>query len=256
MDGTEIVLPLEPLPATIRNPRNMIIFSKPKVGKTQLAAGLDKSLILDLESGADFIAARKIKAKTIQEIKAIGDAIKEAGYPYEYVFIDTITALEDICIDYGEMLYAKSPQGKSWFESTSGPSGKEKYGNILGMPEGAGYRWHRQAYEKAIEFIQTWAPNIIQLGHVKDIKLDKMGAEFNALDLDLTGKLKRIACSKSDTIGYLYRKGNKNLISFITSDEVLCGARPPHLGGTEFVLSEKNSDGTFTFHWDKIYLKN
>lgn len=249
---SEVVLPMTRSGPTHRNPKNLILFSKPKVGKSVLAAGLDNALLLDLENGSDYISAMKLKAGTIQEIRAIGEKIREAGYPYKYVVVDTITALEDICIDYAEHLYAKSPQGANWF--TAADKGKAKYGNILNMPEGAGYKWHRDAYNKAIEYIQSWAPNIIQLGHVKDIKLDKIGTEFSAMDLDLTGKLKRIACSKSDSIGYLYRKGNKNIVSFITTDEILCGARPEHLSNKEIVLSEKGDDGTFVFHWDEIYI--
>ena len=247
---------MEKVPASHHNPKNLIIFSKPKTGKTSLLAGLEGALILDLEDGSDFVDAVKIKARSIADIRAIGKAIKEAGYPYKYIGIDTITALEDMAIDYAEEIYAKTPMGKGWFEATRDGerSGKEKYGNILNMPEGAGYKWHREAYQKVLDYIMTWAPNIIQLGHVKDIKLEKSGAEFNAMDLDITGKLKRIVTSKSDSIGYLYRKGNKNVLSFITSDEVLCGSRPMHLSNKEIILSERAEDGTLTLHWDRIYI--
>jgi hypothetical protein len=84
--------------------------------------------------------------------------------------------------------------------------------------------------------------------------LEKNGAEFSSLDLDLTGKLKRIASSKSDAIGYLYRKGNKNILSFKTTDEISCGARPEHLRNQEIVLSEILEDGTFKTHWDRIFI--
>jgi AAA domain len=259
MTEETIVLPMEKIAPLHHNPRNLIIFSKPKTGKTSLMAGLEDSLILDLEEGSDYVSARKIKAKTIDDIRAIGKSIKDATTanegvpPYKYIGIDTITALEDLAISYAEEIYNKTPQGKYWFEGKDGEaSGQQKYGNILNMPEGAGYRWHRDAYNKILEYIKTWAPNIIQLGHVKDVKLEKAGAEFNALDLDITGKLKRIVCSKSDSIGYLYRKGDKNMLSFITSDEVLCGARSPHLSGKEIVISEKVGEEIICY-WDRIY---
>jgi hypothetical protein len=84
--------------------------------------------------------------------------------------------------------------------------------------------------------------------------LEKDGAEFNSLDLDLTGKLKRITASNSDSIGYLYRKGKKNILSFKTSDEIACGARPRHLSNQEIILSEIDSEGNITTNWDKIYI--
>lgn len=43
----KIELPLAPVKATVKSPKELIIFSKPKVGKTTLLAGLENCLILD-----------------------------------------------------------------------------------------------------------------------------------------------------------------------------------------------------------------
>ena len=235
--------------AETKSPKNLIIFSKPKVGKTTLLSELENCLILDLEDGTDYVDAIKLKAKSIDDIRAIGKAIKEAEYPYKYVAVDTITALEELCIPFAEELYSKSSMGKNWFTD-----GKPKYGTILNMPNGAGYPWLREAFTKVIDYIKTWAPRVILVGHVKDVVLEKNGSEVNALDLDLTGKLKRITSSQSDAIGYLYRKGNKNMLSFKTSDEISCGARPEHLRNQEVVLSELGEDNKITINWNKIYI--
>jgi len=138
--------------------------------------------------------------------------------------------------------------GKNWFTE-----GKPKYGSIINMPQGAGYQWLRQAYNKILDFIRQLAPRIILVGHVKDTMLEKAGNEFNSMDLDLTGKIKRITASNSDAIGYLYRKGKQNIISFKTSDEISCGARPEHLRNEEFVISELTEEGMNTY-WNKIYI--
>lgn len=246
---SEIVLPMTKVSAETKSPKNLIIFSKPKVGKTTLLSHLDNCLILDLEDGADYVDAIKLKAKSIDDIRAIGKAIKEAGNPYKYIAVDTITALEEMCIPFAEDLYSKSSMGKNWFTD-----GKPKYGNILNMPNGAGYPWLREAFTKVVDYIKTWAPRIILVGHVKDVVLDKNGSEFSALDLDLTGKLKRITSSQSDAIGYLFRRGNKNILSFKTSDEISCGARPEHLRNQEIVLSELSEDNTLTINWDNIFI--
>lgn len=208
-------------------------------------------LNIRLEGGSKYLSALKVEAKNFEEIREIGKAIKEAGNPYKYVAVDTITALEEMVIPYAEVLYSKSPMGKNWFAAGGG---KEKYGNILGMPEGAGYFWTRQAFTKVIEYISTWAPYVIFVGHVKDTQLEKAGGTFNALDLDLTGKLKRITTSNSDAIGYLYRKGNKNILSFKTNDDVACGARPAHLSNAEIVISEIDENGEYLTHWDKVFI--
>jgi hypothetical protein len=254
----EIKLPTKKVKATSQSPKNLIIFSKPKVGKTSLLAELDGALIIDLEEGSDYVDAVKLKASSVEDIKTIGEEIKKAGYPYKYIVLDTITALEAICIPYAEILYSKKPMGKSWFKTDANgkldrASGKLQYGNILNLPNGAGYAYLREAVTNILEYVKSLAPRIILVGHIKDTLLEKNGAEFSSADLDLTGKIKRILSSQSDAIGYLYRKGNQNILSFATSDAVSCGARPAHLRNGEIVMSEL-TDKKLTTHWDKIYI--
>lgn len=255
---SEIVLPKTKSAALHKSPKNLIIFSKPKVGKTSLLADLEDCLIIDLENGADYINAMKLKAGSVEDIKTIGELIKKEGKPYKYIALDTITALEEMCIPYAETIYSKTTVGKNWFKldahgAMASDSGKAIYGNILQMPNGAGYPYLREAFTRVIEYIKTLAPRILLIGHIKDTLLEKAGGEFNSLDLDLTGKLKRITTAQSDAIGYLYRKGNKNILSFKTSDEVTCGARPEHLRNEEIIISEL-VDGKIVTYWDKVFI--
>ena len=88
----------------------------------------------------------------------------------------------------------------------------------------------REAFSKVINYINTLSENIILVAHVKDKMIDKAGAEFSALDIDLTGKIGRITAANSDAIGYMHRvKGTQNYISFMTSDEISCGSRSAHI---------------------------
>lgn len=273
-----IELPKKKIKASVQSPRNLIIMSKPKVGKTELIAGLDNCLHLDFEYGTDYVESMKMTVigikvpretedarnkrheKKLFYLQEIAAAVKKAGFPYEYVAVDTITGLEELCIPYAEDIYSRTSQGKNWFKKTpdgklAPDSGKMRYRNIINMPNGAGYKWTRDAFTKAIDLIKKMAPKTILIGHIKDTLLEKNGAEFNALDLDLTGKLKRITSSQSDAIGYLYRKGNnQNILSFKTSDEVSCGARPRHLQNKEILISEKQDDGSIKTFWDEIYI--
>jgi hypothetical protein len=246
-----VVLPTNIVKALTKSPKNLIIFSKPKVGKTTLLAKLDNCLIIDLESGTDYVDAMKIKASNVTELSNIARAIVDKGRPYKYVAVDTITALEEMCIPLAEYNYSKSSMGTNWFKAGGG---KEKYGSILNMANGAGYPWLRQAFETMLSMLKGLAPHVILVGHIKDTMLEKNGAEFNSLDLDLTGKLKRITTSNADAIGYLYRKGNKNILSFKTADDIACGARPEHLRNQEIVVSEIKEDGTVVTNWDKIFI--
>jgi hypothetical protein len=243
-----IELPKAKILASQKSPSNLIIFSKPKVGKTSLFSQLDNCLIMDLEKGTKYLDALKIEINSWEDIRDYGEEIKANGNPYKYIAVDTITALEEMCLPYAEKLYQATPMGKNWLTE-----GKPKYGTILNMPNGGGYPWLREAFTKIIEYIKTLAPRIILIGHIKDVLLEKNGTDFNSMDLDLTGKLKRITSSQSDAIGYLYRKGDQNILSFKTTDEVSCGARPEHLRNKEIVVSEMTDEGLITY-WDKIYI--
>jgi hypothetical protein len=255
---SKIILPTAKISAETKSPKNLIIFSKPKVGKTSMIAELPNCLILDLEGGSDYVDAIKLKATSVEEIKEIAKAIIEAGKPYDYIAVDTITALETMCIKEAERMYMSTPIGKGWIMKTPDgkidtESAKLKYGTVLNLPNGQGYGYLRDAVVKTIELIKQLAPRVILLGHVKDSQIETKGTEVSSMDLDLTGKIKRIVSSNSDAIGYLYRKGNENILTFKTKDDVACGARPVHLRNQEIVLSSLNDD-SFTTNWNKIYI--
>lgn len=255
----KIILPTCRKEIVAKSPKNLIIFSKPKVGKTALSAGLEHWLTLDFDKGSDFVHNMSMQVESVEHVGEIVKAIKDAGKPYAGILIDTASALEDMCLPYAEKIYAKTSMGKNWFLKTpdgklSPESGKAQYGIITNLPNGAGYQYTREAFVKVVNLIQSAVPRLIILCHVKDILLDKKGVEFNALEIDLTGKLKRIVASGSDAIGYMYRKGNENILSFATTEEISCGARPEHLSNKQIVISEKLEDGTIKVYWDRVYI--
>ena len=100
------------------NPKLLILFGKPKSGKTTAIAGLDDNLIIDLEDGSNYVECMSIKAKNIDELRQVAMAIKEAGMPYKYITIDTITALEDMILPVALADYRATPMGKKlWIRS-------------------------------------------------------------------------------------------------------------------------------------------
>jgi len=56
-------LPKKIVKSTSKNPRTMIIYSQPKMGKTTALAQLDDCLILDIENGSEYVDALKINVK-------------------------------------------------------------------------------------------------------------------------------------------------------------------------------------------------
>lgn len=242
MGQTEsLILPTKKVDASRTNPKRLVIYSKPKTGKTTAFAGLDDNLIIDLENGSDFVSALKIKATNLTELREIGDQIKKAGNPYKYVTIDTVTALEEMVKPLALKNYMATPIGKNYKEN-----------DILKLPNGAGYMWLREAFFQVLNYIDTFAENIILSGHIKDKQVDDKGEMVMAANIDLTGKIKSLICANADAIGYMFRRDNQTIVSFIASDEVTCGARSEHLRNQEIVLAEE-VDGVYKTYWDKIY---
>jgi hypothetical protein len=237
-----IVLPTKKVKAERVNPKRIVIYSKPKTGKTTAYAGLEDNLIIDLENGTDYVEALKVKVSNLQELLDTGKAIKAAGNPYKFITIDTVTALEDMIMPLAVKLYRNTAMGKNYDGD-----------NVTTLPNGAGYLYIRQAFFQVLDFIDTLAPTIILSGHIKDKVVDDKGEMVMSANIDLTGKIKSLICANADAIGYMYRKGNQTILSFKTNEEVTCGARPEHLRNEEIVISEM-IDGVLKTSWGKVFV--
>ena len=246
METVEVKLPTELVMSEGQNPKLSIIYSQPKAGKTTLLSKLPNCLIIDLENGAKYLNALKVNVESLDDLQALGSAIIKQGRPYKYIAIDTCTKLEELCLVAARTMYVATPMGKNF-----------KGDSVLELPQGAGYYWLRKAFTAWVQKIKKLADHIILVGHLKDKYIDKQGKEVAAKDLDLTGKLKSITCADADAIGYLYRGGKNELIlSFKSSDELNCGARPNHLKGQEIVMAEydEEKNDLKNVAWDKIYV--
>lgn len=235
-------LPTTKVGKTSVNPKRLVIYSKPKTGKTTAYAGLENNLIADLEHGTGYVEALKVDIESLSDLRKMGTAIKEAGCPYQYLTIDTVTALEDMVMPLALRKYRETSMGKNF-------TGE----NVLTLPNGAGYLYMREAFFDVLSYIDTLAPHIILSGHIKDKQVDDKGEMVMAANIDLTGKIKSIICAQADAIGYMFRRGNQTILSFKSNDEITCGARPDHLRNQEIVLVESNESGILTYNWDQVY---
>lgn len=239
-----IELPKSKIPALTQDPKNLILFGLPKIGKTTILSTLDNNLILDFENGSDYVDALKIKINSLKELKEVCKAIKDDGKPYKYITVDTVTAVEEMAKPVAIALYQNSPMYSDRYADVKDPAS---------LPNGSGYNFWRQGIETILDLISSCADNIILCGHVKDSKLDE-NASGSLRTLDLVGKVSRILSAKSDAIGFVHRDDNGNLcVKFGSDGEVLTGARPQHLAGKDLIIAEKQEDGSFISRWERIY---
>lgn len=234
----------------IVNPRRLVIYSKPKSGKTTLCATLPNSLLLDFEEGSDYVEGYKVKIRNLKELFEVGQKILDAGKPYQTGIIDTATALEDMVLPLALKKYRETPMGRNFGLRPDGTY--DPNSNVLTLPKGAGYYFLRLAFFQIVDYIDSLFERTIYLGHLKDASMDDETNQVIAANIDLTGKIKTLICSQSDTIGYLYRKGKETHITFETSDTISCGSRSPHLKNQDIIVGEE-IEGKFVSYWDRIY---
>lgn len=240
-------LPITKNKPKINNPRFLIIFGKPKSGKTTIVAALCNNLLIDLEGGSEFLEALSVQARNITDIGEIAQAIrnknKEVGHNfYKHITIDNVTRLEEMSMQYAITLYKQTPMGKAYTGT-----------DIRTLPNGSGYLYLRQAIRKVIDMFKDLCDEFILIGHTKEITINKEGEELSSMELDLVGKLSTIICGEADAVGYIYRKKNETHISFEGGDNTIREARAPHLRGKNIIIADSDDDGNITTHWDLIY---
>lgn len=242
-----MILPKQKLKPVTQNARFLVLFGKPKSGKTTIMASLDNNLILDLEGGSAFLEALSVQIRSVADFgevaKAIREEIKQTGkQPYKYITIDNASRLEEMCLSYAATLYRQTPGGKNYTGT-----------DVRTLPNGGGYLYLQQAVRKVLDMFRELCKHFILIGHVKDKLINKEGQELSEMSLDLVGKLASIVCGEADAVGYVYRKKNETRISFEGGDDSVREARAPHLRGANIVVAESDENNKIAVYWDRIY---
>ena len=238
-----IQLPTQKIAAYRKDPKLLLIYGPPKIGKTTILSQLENNLIIDTEErGTDYIEALKIKVANLQDYETTCNLLKlKTPRPYRYISLDTIDKIEEWCEWEATRRYKASTLGKGYAESS-----------VLNLPRGAGYHWLRETFKDYIQKLANCADNIIYVGHIRDKNIESGGKEVSTTDLDLTGKIKSIMCSNVDAIGYLtVNKYGCWTITFQTQESTICGSRCDHLRGQTFVMEKPR-----VFDWGKIYIED
>lgn len=266
---SNIVLPTERRKATDYNPRLMVLFGKPKCGKSTLMASLDSNLIIDLEDGYRALDVMCVQARNAQDIYQIKTAIEQKNHEngdkpfYRFITIDNATRLEEMSLIVAAGLYRKTPMGANFGYK------KDSIGNILmdangkkvidpkadvrQLANGAGYLYLRQALKEMVNMFKPLCDTLILVCHVKDKQIKKNDEETSEMAVDLAGKTGDIICGEADAIGYVSRQENKTILSFKGGDNNIRGSRPLHLREKAFVVAESDDDGNLKVDMSEIF---
>lgn len=118
------LIPKDIVRSTRINPKSMVLFAKPKVGKTEMAASLPNSLLIDLEDGSEYVDAMKVNVlavarssgktplmviqELVQELKQSNN--EKGDYVFKYGILDTVTAAEEMVLPLAGDLYRNTPR--------------------------------------------------------------------------------------------------------------------------------------------------
>lgn len=252
-----IKLPKDKIKASRRDPKKLVIFGKPKAGKTTILSELDNCLIVDLESGAQMVDAMKFdvvkyaedhKISLLDTIKNLiqtlsEEKVKNGKNTYKYIALDTVTKLEELALPLAADFYRKQPIGANWVGS-----------DVRKLPNGAGYLYLKEAFFFILEQFNRVCDTLILIGHLKDKMINLDGQDMTEKALDLTGKTSRLVAADADAIGYIYREENRTILNFAASESLEAGARSEHLKGKQIVIADSDSDGKISVYWNRVFI--
>lgn len=255
------VLPQGRLAPSKVNPKILMMYGPPKIGKTGKLSELESCLILDSEEGAEATSNVRIPVSSIEggtrwdpddptkllytsldqvarDLEAWGmEEYKKTGKlprpPYTFIAMDTIDKFEDFCVISATRKYKDSIIGKTFEGET-----------ILDLPKGSGYYHLRNEVLHQIQRFAGYCEYLILVSHIKETLLNKGGFDVTVRDIALTGKLGSMVCALADVIAFVYREGSTQkqlMASFQTFDGTsVMGARFPRLAGKQIPFDWKN----------------
>jgi len=268
-------LPDEITPVTITAPRDLVIVSIPKMGKSAILGHFTtkhNAIVLDLEKGGyEYIPSRKLSTYSSQEDDRWNSYQNYISYrkllldskgKYDYLIIDGLTDLDDLSELGATLMYMNSIIGKKFNRVKSVPDGEKleyndpEWKSVLTLPDGAGYQYTRRWFLQQVEFFRQISPYRIYAGHIADKYIKDAGGKEEVVgsEIALTGKLKTIFASKVTALAKLVADGNERYLNFdVINDSIVAGSRNPLLKG-RILISKMNGDDIETY-WETIYNK-
>lgn len=280
MSNTPIPYPTEPRAALDSNAQLLILYGQPKVGKTACVAALPGCLVLVLRGGsADHLSGNIMDIPRLCEagkygtykadwpeekrneffcdayLRTLDDLSRQRaeGYPIaQYVAHDDLSIIEDWVFDLALRTFKGTLMGKQMGDSV------KRVTDLPGQAGSPGWAYVWEEFDRMLWRIRQASPRAIILAHIKDKQVNKETGQVTDTDIDLSGKMRKIALREASATGHLYREANGDLIAnFESTSGINVGAWCKHLVGQKVVLGRVPDPKTreTIFDWSKLYVK-
>ena len=165
----------------------MLLYGKPKCGKTSFSAQMPRNLLIAFEKGYNAISGiRPVDIAKWSDFKLVLRQLEkpEARQMYDSITIDTLTIAWQLCEEF-----------------VCAQNGVQKIGDI---PWGGGYAACKKEFESALRKITMLGYGLLMITHVsKRVEVDKDGSEKEILSPDMPKRAAEIANGLVDIIGYI-----------------------------------------------------
>lgn len=253
----------------LKSPRNLVIISQKKTGKTLTAANQPKILILDAEGGTKdfgfpvnnkvditkFDGEEAFKKTTkygwlpmglfqvVDELKRANDMdtywklfnqLDEKADKASYdALIEHINKMPFPIISLDTITsFIDVSNSAALYEYNQSVKADSRKSDIKRVDEYGGVRYIRRKFDEVKLFIeQNAAPFIIHYGHIAEKKkvFRKSEDDISTIDIDLEGILSKIFTVKATAIGTFQRSNEGCFLDFTKKDESDTGNRAAHL---------------------------
>ena len=132
--------------AISKDPKVMLLYGAPKVGKTTALSQLDNCLIIDTEQGANMLDGYIEQVNTREDLIVLLQEAQE-GHDYKYVAIDTIDKIAE------------------WAEESV--CREEAVDAIQDLAFGKGFGMVREKVLNTVKVMKKIFPHVIVIGHRK-----------------------------------------------------------------------------------------
>lgn len=217
-------------------PNSLLIIAKPKMGKTTIASMLPNAILLDFESGTDFI--HHDASITVTQDTNWGEFMLDAKY-FKYCIVDTCSSME---MYFDKVLvrdYNKEHEADENFTPIT---------SMGAIPFGGGWGPVRNKVIGFMIWLESMFDSVIYLGHSKDKQIN---ATATKLDLAMQGKLAALVLAHVDLISYMRIDDNERTLMFNNPGISIGGGRLSYKDD-ELVISSMKDD-VVTTYWEKIY---
>lgn len=198
----------------------LLLYGKPKSGKTSFSASMPKNLLIAFEKGYNAISGIKpVDISRWSDFKLVLRQLEkpEAKAMYDSITIDTLTIAWQLCEEF-----------------ICSQNGVQKIGDI---PWGGGYTACKKEFESALRKITMLGYGLLMITHVqKRVEVDSNNSEREILSPDMPKRAAEIANGLVDIIGYIGvefdEEGNGTRYLYTReTPTIFAGSRFRHLEG-------------------------